>query len=155
LKNELTDEQINVVTVEQWGPLAYPLVAHRTYARAIIAAHEAQQVGQEPTVIQYRMAPTWEDRDNRWTKWEDCTAAQAADYERVKVVNDWEYQVRRLYTAPQAMPVSLTAEQIDQSAKKHFTPEYMERGLHAASLDWYRQAWRDCEAVNGIGEVKS
>ena len=44
----------------------------------------------------------------------------------------------------------LTDEQISEHANQHFTPEYKARGLHAVSLSWYRQAWRDCERVNGI-----
>ena len=41
--NELTDEEINVVTVEQWADKTYPLAAYRTYARAIIQKDRAKR----------------------------------------------------------------------------------------------------------------
>ena len=67
------------------------------------AAHEALQVGQEPALAQYRMAANWNE-PRRWTDWDDCSPEAAADYERIKVLHDWEYQVRRLYAAPQPAP---------------------------------------------------
>lgn len=40
---DVTDEQINAVALEQWGPHAGgPLAAHRAFARAIIALRPAQ-----------------------------------------------------------------------------------------------------------------
>jgi hypothetical protein len=39
-RKPLTDEEIDAVTVEQWGEMkGYPLAAHRAFARAIERAH--------------------------------------------------------------------------------------------------------------------
>lgn len=57
---------------------------------------------QKPTLYQARTRPAWRPEERAWSKWEDCTAEQAADYERVPLLHDWQYEVRRLYAAPQA-----------------------------------------------------
>lgn len=44
LRAPLTDEQIDAVTMAQWGPGAMP-AAHRAYARAIERAHGIGQEG--------------------------------------------------------------------------------------------------------------
>lgn len=63
-----------------------------------------------PTLIQARMRPNW--RPEGWTPWSDCSAESAADYERTPVLNDWAYEVRRLYVIlPQA-----TAPEVPQEA---------------------------------------
>ena len=53
----------------------------------------------EPVEYQYRTRPDW--LPDKWTAWERCTAGAAADYERVPLLHDWHYQVRRLYTMQQ------------------------------------------------------
>lgn len=121
MKNELTDEQVEEITerhVRQVGDhwcheSAIVEADALAFARAIIAAHEALQAGQEPTLVQYRMAANWNE-PRRWTDWDDCSPEAAADYERIKVLHDWEYQVRRLYAAPQPAP-DKDAEIADQS----------------------------------------
>ncbi|WAI82576.1 MULTISPECIES: hypothetical protein [Achromobacter] len=65
---------------------------------SVPVAGEAQPV----TLYQARIRPTWRTDENAWSKWEDCTAEQAADYERVPLLHDWQYEMRRLYAAPQA-----------------------------------------------------
>ena len=50
----------------------------------------------EPVEYQYRTRPDW--LPDKWTAWGRCTAGAAADYERVPLLHDWHYQVRRLYT---------------------------------------------------------
>ena len=68
---------------------------------------------QEPAEYQRRCRPTWENARVGWTEWERCTAAQAADSERAPLVHDWQYEVRRLYTAPQGSPVAGKAMPIE------------------------------------------
>ena len=42
----LTDEEIDAVTISQWGEMkGAPLQAHRAYARAVIAAYRVKQEG--------------------------------------------------------------------------------------------------------------
>ena len=136
MKNELTDEQISetlsALKVDWWD---VPQDATTDFARAVIAAHEALQAGQEPALVQYRMAANWNE-PRRWTDWDDCSPEAAADYERIKVLHDWEYQVRRLYAAPQPAPdkdaeiAALKAE----LARPESTEVSLMRAAHAAEI---------------------
>lgn len=49
----------------------------------------------KPVVWQYRTKPTWV---TAWGPgpWRTCTEQQAAEYKRVPIVNDWEYETRTL-----------------------------------------------------------
>ena len=49
----------------------------------------------EPVAWQYRTKPTWV---TAWGPgpWRTCTEQQAAEYKRVPIVNDWEYETRAL-----------------------------------------------------------
>jgi len=99
MSNELTDERIKELFVQMHAAGdSWP-----QFARAVIKADsEQRRTGQTPVEVQYRMAPVWIDAATRWdgVVWEKCSPKAAADYERAGVVNDWEYQVRRLYTEP-------------------------------------------------------
>lgn len=55
----------------------------------------------EAVLIQSRCRPTWRNEGEGWTLWEECTPAAAADYERTPILHDWQFEVRRLYAAPQ------------------------------------------------------
>jgi hypothetical protein len=59
---------------------------------------------QEPVAYQYRTSPVWKEDKDRWPDWVGCSREQADEFERTPVLHDWEYQVRRLYAAPQAQP---------------------------------------------------
>lgn len=76
--------------------------ALKDIARAALASAPVAGEAQPVALYQARTRPTWRTDENAWSKWEDCTAAQAADYERVPLLHDWQYEVRRLYAAPQA-----------------------------------------------------
>lgn len=63
----LTDNQIDAVTVAQWGGVRLPLAAHRAYARAI----EAEVRGQDDALIRQLVealeqshATLWEEDDD-------------------------------------------------------------------------------------------
>lgn len=114
------------------------------------AAPPAPVGGAEPTLIQYRMRPTWDPEGMGWTRWEDCSAASARDKERTPVLHDWQYEVRRLYFAPQAAPLNeggsepVACEQ--EAARKeiwlNITPTLGEVAgwslTPVKGLDWYR-----------------
>jgi len=70
--------------------------------RSALASAPVAGEAQKPTLYQARTRPAWRPEERAWSKWEDCTAEQAADYERVPLLHDWQYEVRRLYAAPQA-----------------------------------------------------
>ncbi len=130
----------------------------------IIAAHEALQAGQESTLVQYRMAANWNE-PRRWTDWDDCSPEAAADYERIKVLHDWEYQVRRLYAAPQPVPdkdAEIAALKADRDNWKEicvmYNTKYSEGTVEIAALrkDAERYRWLrsdDIEVMPGQREI--
>lgn len=84
------------------------------FVRGLIESHATaaieadRQARGEPVLFQSRTRPVWVGASKNWTAWENCTKDQADDYRRAKVINDWEYEVRELYTAPQpAEPVKV------------------------------------------------
>jgi hypothetical protein len=68
----------------------------RAYALAALAVTK-----QEPVLHQYRMRPTWGETPRAWLEWTDCSAEAYADYVKTPILHNWEYEVRKLYTAPQ------------------------------------------------------
>jgi hypothetical protein len=64
-----------------------------------------RQARGEPVLYQSRTRPIWIGASKTWTAWKNCTKDQANDYRRVKVLHDWEYEVRELYTAPQPQQI--------------------------------------------------
>ena len=49
-----------------------------------------------PALYQYRMRPVWLT-PYAWTAWEDCSEEASANYAKLKIYHDWEYQTRKLY----------------------------------------------------------
>lgn len=94
-------ERYGSVSILESEPLirASTLVEIADTADVAIAALEADLAQPvEPVVYQYRITPT--------DKWRECSAPQADCYERHTVEGDWKYEVRRLYTAPQAATIN-------------------------------------------------
>lgn len=69
----------------------------------------------EPVLYQRRMRPEWRDRE--WFPWEACTKECADDFERKPILNNWIYEVRRLYLAPQPAQLAkpLTINEISKA----------------------------------------
>lgn len=54
----------------------------------------------EPAVYQSRSRPTW-DKAGRWEKpWANCSEEEYSYCLKVRVLHDWEYEVRALFTHP-------------------------------------------------------
>lgn len=79
--------------------------------RAALASAPVAGEAQQPAEYQRRCRPTWENARVGWTEWERCTAEQAAECEKATLVHDWQYEVRRLYTAPKGSSVAMPIEQ--------------------------------------------
>lgn len=91
------------------------LLAQAGYAPDSSARHQlslmnfdSPSVQVEPTLYQFRCAPAWTDLNN-WSAWADCSEEQHSDYVRSPLVNDWKYEVRKLYATPQQPDVDSNA----------------------------------------------
>lgn len=91
--------------------------------RAALASAPVAGEAQEPAEYQRRCRPTWGNARVGWTEWERCTAAQAADCEKAPLVHDWQYEVRRLYAAPQASEAARDAA-LEEAAKAAYKALY-------------------------------
>ncbi|MEF9946819.1 MAG: hypothetical protein RR800_00505 [Comamonas sp.] len=78
---------VTLADMEEWHSTATPAAA-------------GPVVLPEPAEFQCRTKPEW-DAKAMWTDWEKCKPESAADYERVPVLHNWMYEVRRLYTEQQ------------------------------------------------------
>ena len=66
------------------------------YARheaALTAARELRNM--KPVAYQLRMKANWE---SNWQEWNDCNEGVANDYIKTPRLNDWSFEVRKLYT---------------------------------------------------------
>jgi len=82
---------------------------------------------QKPAEWQYRMRADWMAG---WADWQYCSQEQAEDYLRSPHVNNWHYEVRKLYLHPQpAIPPGYRLVPVDP------TPEMERAGGHANS-EW-------------------
>ena len=87
-------------------PVERATVTRERMIEILAAAIEAdRQARGEPVLYQSRTRPIWVGASKNWTAWENCTKDQANDYKRVKVLHDWEYDVRELYAAPQPQQI--------------------------------------------------
>ena len=64
--------------------------------RAKIEAMEKQK----PVGWQVRSRPTW--NDGPWSEWRKCSEGSAQDIKNTPLLHDWHYEVRALYTLPDA-----------------------------------------------------
>ncbi len=71
----------------------------------VFTTPQPQQRAGEPVLYQSRTRPIWAGSRKRLSFWKSCTKDQANDYRRVKVLHDWEYEVRELYPAPQPQQI--------------------------------------------------
>ena len=78
----------------------------------LVEASMAQEA-QEPVAWQHRTRPTW----GGWSPWESCTKEQAEDCWKTPLLNDWAYEARALYTAPQPAPAPLSDEVVKDAAR--------------------------------------
>jgi len=69
--------------------------------REVITAWNRRALSQ-PVLFQYRTRPAWRPEGEGWTEWTDCSAEAYKDHERLPLYNDWQTEVRKLYTAPPA-----------------------------------------------------
>lgn len=53
----------------------------------------------EPAEYQVRSRPNWNGAPG-WSDWTRCSKEAAGDYAKTPMLNDWEYEVRALYTSP-------------------------------------------------------
>ena len=80
--------------------------AGRAWLEGTKLAAAPQQEAQEPVEWQSRTRPTWEGNTSPWSHWKPCTKEQAEDYWKTPLLNDWAYEARALYTAPQPSPAA-------------------------------------------------
>lgn len=68
----------------------------------------------EPVMYQYRMKPSWLSYGRQ--SWQECSKADAENYNRLRVYNDWEweYESRALYAQPPQLQARLSEEEIDE-----------------------------------------
>ena len=62
-------------------------------AEALTAARELRNM--KPVAYQLRMKANWE---SNWQEWNDCNEGVANDYIKTPRLNDWSFEVRKLYT---------------------------------------------------------
>ena len=122
---ELTDEQIDAVTLAQWGQDTHPLAAHRTYARAIIAAHEAQRPAyQEPTEEMLRAGCLSQQATPEYDNYEDWSNSHSGGtVERIRGYMRKDY-LAMVAAAPQPAVEPLTDAQIDAVIKNWFAEDW-------------------------------
>lgn len=111
------------------------------YMSGVADGKTQRQVGQEVTLCQSRMCPAWEGDQRRWSAWADCAAESADNYERITPYNDWHYEVRRLYTAPQP------ARGLDDV---QFAEVRRINELESVSIEAFRCVGRAVEQAHGI-----
>lgn len=93
----------------QWQELRAEMgeLIRNAYA-APTAQATPRQEAQEPVAWQRRTRPTWGGNTRPWSPWESCTKEQAGDYWKTPLLNDWAYEARALYTAPQPTTAPLS-----------------------------------------------
>jgi hypothetical protein len=61
-------------------------------AQALVYARELREL--KPVVYQIRMKADWLEN---WQAWKDCSEGVANDYVNTPRLNDWSFEVRKLY----------------------------------------------------------
>ena len=128
-----------------WLPKAYNFDGNGSFTKynmevAFLAGKQSQPQ-QEPVEYQYRTRPDWIPE---WNGWNTCSKESAEAYEKTPYLHDWHYEVRRLYTTPQAQPAQrkpLTDEEINEFFQ----------GMEPNNGFWLSFA-RAIEAAHGIKE---
>jgi hypothetical protein len=73
--------------------------------KALQAAIEQALGPGEPVAYQYRMRPTWGDKETPWWPWEECSKEKHRDCKNTPpLLHKWQYEARELYTTPQPQP---------------------------------------------------
>lgn len=100
------------------------------------AQAEGEEGKAKPVMIQSRMRPTF-DKTASWSTWVECTEAHAASLERFpdQTSDEWEYQVRRLYTAPPAPDADALRAEV-----KRLATEWKIERIHSEGLSRTGQA---------------
>lgn len=89
----------------------------------------------KPVLYQVRGRPNW-DTEPKWGEWKFCTEPVANDYKKTPVLQDWEYQVRSLYTAPpQREWQGLTDEEYEAMAEQYVTNCYFDTLEYAKAIE--------------------
>ncbi len=134
--------------------------AMREYGRACIAASQAVQAP-EPAEYQYRTRPTWAPADIGWSDWLRCTPGIYNDYVCAPLVNDWQYETRKLFTAtpPGEVRQALTDDEVTSLAFRVLRdPRFLALTTKIPwgdELDPFTLKFgRSIEAAHGIGTDK-
>lgn len=80
------------------------------------AAPVAEQI--EPVEYQFRMRPTWRDEGEGWQEWTKCRREVYEDYAKTPLLHDWQYEVRKLYTAPVADDKDKRIAELESALRK-------------------------------------
>ena len=74
---------------------------------SLIVKYGGLQAAAEPVCYQSRMRPLW--GQSLWTEWAECSKGTFEVYQRMRTLNDWEFESRTLYTTPPAAPPATQA----------------------------------------------
>lgn len=152
---QAVDSPIKAAYVEHFGHAAGWLSYKGSwFVEGFKAAQKCAPVAGEadqPAEYQRRCRPIWENARVGWTEWERCTAEQAAECEKAPLVHDWQYEVRRLYAAPQASKavqefIAATDAFLASTERKTWTPGFA-REMSAGERILAATRFRDARAA--------